>query len=86
MLQLIVITVLELSTSRLVVADDQCDEYQFTTTYYPSNSCENIYNMNPESRDKPGYYWLLGHSRSPSVYLTLVHTFDRYILVPHPFT
>ena len=26
------------------------------------------------------------HSSSPSVYVTLVHTFSRYILVHHPFT
>ena len=74
MLQLIVITVLEFSASRLVVADDQCNQYQFTTTYYPSNSCENIYNMNPESRDNPGYYWLLGHNGPSDVYCGMNYT------------
>ena len=36
----------------IVVADDQCTQYQFTAPYYPGSSCEGIYNMNPESRDK----------------------------------
>ena len=31
------------------------------------------------------HVWLL-HSRSPTVYVTLVHTFGRYIFVHHPFT
>ena len=43
---------------RLVVADDQCTQYQFTAPYYPGISCEDTYNMNPESRDKSGYYWI----------------------------
>ena len=74
LLLIAVTTVLEFSTSRLVVADDQCDQYQFTTTYYPSNSCENIYDMNPESRDKPGYYWLLGHNGPSDVYCGMNYT------------
>ena len=56
---LTVITVLVLSTNRLMVADDQCTQYQFKTPFYPGSSCEDIYNMNPESRDKSGYYWIL---------------------------
>ena len=56
---LTVIIVLVLSTNRLVVADDQCTQYQFKAPFYPGNSCEDIYNMNPESRDKSGYYWIL---------------------------
>ena len=56
---LTVITVLVLSTNRLVVADDQCTKYRFKTPFYPGSSCEDIYNMNPESRDKSGYYWIL---------------------------
>ena len=48
----------------LVIATDQCTEYQFKSPFYPGVSCEDIYNKNPESRDKPGYYWILdGPSR-----------------------
>ena len=60
---LTVITVLVLSTNRLVVADDQCTQYQFTAPFHPGSSCEDIYNMNSESRDKSGYYWILDGPR-----------------------
>ena len=56
---LTVITVLVLSTNRLVVADDQCTQYQFRAPYYPGRSCKDIYIMNPESREIPGYYWII---------------------------
>ena len=60
---LTVITVLVLCTNRLVVADDQCTHYQFKTPFYPGSSCEDIYNKNPESQDKSGYYWILDGPR-----------------------
>ena len=56
---LTVITVLVLCTNRLVVADDQCTHYQFRAPFYPGRSCKDIYIMNPESREIPGYYWII---------------------------
>ena len=56
---LTVITVLMLCTNRLVVADDQCTHYQFRAPFYPGRSCKNIYIMNSESREVPGYYWII---------------------------
>ena len=51
-------------TKELVIATDQCTEYQFKTPFYPGVSCEDIYNKNPESHDRSGYYWILdGPSR-----------------------
>ena len=51
-------------TKELVIATDQCTEYQFKTPFYPGVSCEDIYNRNPQSHDKAGYYWVLdGPSR-----------------------
>ena len=51
-------------TKELVIATDQCTEYQFQSPFFPGVSCEDIYNKNPESHDKPGYYWILdGPSR-----------------------
>ena len=51
-------------TKELVIATDQCTEYQFKSPFFPGVSCEDIYNKNPESHDKPGYYWILdGPSR-----------------------
>ena len=51
-------------TKELVIATDQCTEYQFKTPFFPGVSCEDIYSKNPESHDRPGYYWILdGPSR-----------------------
>ena len=41
-----------------MVADDQCFSYEFETPFFPGLSCEDIYNKNPQSRDKSGYYWI----------------------------
>ena len=50
-------------TKELVMATDQCEEYHFQSPFFPGESCEEIYNMYPESHDRPGYYWILnGHS------------------------
>ena len=46
-------------TKELVIATDQCTEYQFKSPFFPGVSCEDIYNKNPESHEKPGYYWIL---------------------------
>ena len=46
-------------TKELVIATDNCTEYQFKSPFFPGVSCEDIYNKNPESHDKPGYYWIL---------------------------
>ncbi|XP_065893008.1 uncharacterized protein [Dysidea avara] len=46
-------------TKELVMATEQCSKYQFKSPFYPGESCEDIYNKNPESHDKSGYYWIL---------------------------
>ena len=43
-------------TKELVIATDQCTEYQFKS---PGQSCEDIYNKNPESHNCSGYYWIV---------------------------
>ena len=51
-------------TKELVIATDQCTKYQFKSPFFPGVSCEDIYNKNPESHDRLGYYWILdGPSR-----------------------
>ena len=51
-------------TKELVIATDQCTEYQFKSPFFPGVSCEDIYNKNPDSHERPGYYWILdGPSR-----------------------
>ena len=43
-------------TKELVIATDQCTEYQFKSL---GVSCEDIYNKNPESHNCSGYYWIV---------------------------
>ena len=43
-------------TKELVIATDQCTEYQFRSL---GVSCEDIYNKNPESHQCSGYYWIV---------------------------
>ena len=51
-------------TKELVIATDQCTKYRFKSPFFPGVSCEDIYNKNPESHDRSGYYWILdGPSR-----------------------
>ena len=45
-------------TKELVIATDQCTEYQFKSPFFPGVSCEDIYNKNLESHEWPGYYWI----------------------------
>ena len=39
--------------------DDQCTDFQFKSPFLPGESCEGIYNKNPKSHTKSGYYWIL---------------------------
>ena len=45
-------------TKELVIATDQCTEYQFKSPFFPGVSCEDIYNKNPEIHMWSGYYWV----------------------------
>ena len=54
------------------MASEQCSNYQFKSPFYPGESCEDIYNMNPESRNIPAYYIITnGPSR---VYCGMTYT------------
>ena len=39
--------------------EQECSEHRFTSPFTPGDSCEDIYNQNEQTRDKPGYYWIL---------------------------
>ena len=41
-----------------LVMGDHCSVHHFQSPFYPGKSCEDIYNDNPESHDRPGYYWI----------------------------
>ena len=47
-------------TKELVIATDNCTEYQFKSPYsYVGESCEDIYNKNAKSHKWPGYYTIV---------------------------
>ena len=46
-------------TKELVIATDQCTEYQFKSPFFLGVSCEDIYNKNPASHHCSGYYWIV---------------------------
>ena len=61
-------------TKELVIATDQCTEYQFKSPFFPGVSCEDIYNKNPESHERPGYYWILKLDGPSRVYCRMNYT------------
>ena len=44
--------------NEVVMAVEECGEYRFSTPFFPGESCEDIYNQNPDTRSRPGYYWI----------------------------
>ena len=40
-------------------SEQECNGYRFANPFTPGDSCEDIYNENIQSRNKPGYYWIL---------------------------
>ena len=54
----------------VMATDEKCSDFQFKS---PGESCEGIYNKNPESHTKPGYYWILSREMDCTGYL--VRTF-----------
>ena len=60
--------------TKITATDDQCTEYQFKAPFIPGDSCENIYNMNPESHDWPGYYWIFDSDGPIQVYCGMNYT------------
>ena len=58
MLQVVIYYIITvILTKELVIATDNCTEYQFKTPFsYVGESCEDIYNKNTKSHKWPGYY------------------------------
>ena len=53
-----VTTLTALLTKELVMAAEQCTVYRFKSPFFPGATCEDIYNANPESHTRSGYYWI----------------------------
>ena len=63
-------------TKELVIATDQCTEHQFKSPFFPG-ACKDIYNKNPESHDRLGYYWILNGPRK--VYCGMNYILDHLV-------
>ena len=50
-------------TNKLVSATEQCGTYQFSHPLYPGESCKEIYDWNPQTHSRSGYYWLINPAR-----------------------
>ena len=57
MLQTVII-VLVVCINRVALVDDQCIYYEFEAPFFTGISYEDIYNKNPQTHDKSGYYWI----------------------------
>ena len=41
------------------MTEPECSKHRFDSAFTPGVSCEDIYNENEQTHDKPGYYWIL---------------------------
>ncbi|XP_065893741.1 uncharacterized protein [Dysidea avara] len=58
-----VLSVLLYSATMLAAATEQCDPYQFDAPFYSGGSCRVIYDRNPQTHNRSGYYWLINPLR-----------------------
>ena len=59
--------------TKVKATDDQCSEYQFKAPFFPGDSCQSIYDMNPESHEWSGYYWIINSSGPSQVYCGMTY-------------
>ena len=63
--RILALAILQQCTSKLVTATEQCDTYQFIiiiiiiNPFYPGESCKVIYDLNPQTHNRSGYYQLI---------------------------
>ena len=70
----ITIVLINLQLTKVKATDDQCSEYQFKPPFFPGDSCQSIYDMNPESHEWSGYYWIIDSSGPSQVYCGMTYT------------
>ena len=61
---MLALVILLYCTSKLVTATEQCDTYQFSYPFLPGESCKEIYDLNPQTHSRSGYYWLINPPRN----------------------
>ena len=60
---MILLAILLFCTSKLTTGIEQCDTYQFSDPLLPGESCKEIYDLNPQTHNRSGYYWLINPLR-----------------------
>ena len=75
-----------LLTNILVMASDQCNVHHFRSPFYPGESCEDIYDKNPESHHWSGYYWITNGLRKVYCGMTYIGSSCEDIYNNHPET
>jgi len=74
-------------TKELVMAtDDQCEVYHFQSPFYPGESCQDIYNKNPESHNRSGYYWITDGPTKVYCGMTYTGSYCEDIYINNPET
>ena len=56
---MIALAILAFCTVKLATAAEQCSTYQFSYPFYPGDSCKKIYDWNPQTHNRSGYYWFI---------------------------
>ena len=51
--------VVPVAEGKNLASEQECNEFRFASLFTPGDSCEDIYNENMQTHDKPGYYWIL---------------------------
>ena len=74
MLIAIFVVIIAQVTFKVTATDNQCTRYQFKAPFIPGNSCEKIYNINQESHNWPGYYWIFDNDGPIQVYCGMNYT------------
>ena len=69
----VTIFLITLQLTKVKATDDQCSEYRFKAPFYPGDSCQRIYDINPESHEWSGYYWIINSSGPSQVYCGMTY-------------
>ncbi|XP_065883204.1 uncharacterized protein [Dysidea avara] len=60
---MLTLVILLYCTNKLATATEQCDTYQFSDLLLSGASCKEIYDLNPPTHNRSGYYWLINPLR-----------------------
>ena len=65
------------------VMASQCRDHEFVSPFFVGRSCEDIFDMNPDSDGKSGYYWITNPLQQ--VYCDMEHTGQSCTQINHRY-